>query len=519
MVNPILSATIALGSQAAGIRSHSLIPSKGAFIHSRQSLSSSLSARTSSILAVMGGGSGDYDSVDVVQENTDNNMNQPLNKVHHPRFWACLWMAMAMALHFGGYEFVRASSLTLFTSPQTGFVRTQFAIPAAMACVSPTSLFLVWAYTHILERRGPKVALRQSTLMSMGALLILVAMIRFVPTLFVPSFSSVSRWCVALLYIFQNSYAHLLYTQHWSFLGSVCTVEDGARWFATLAGLSSLASTCTGALVEPLVSRVGLYGLIFGTVGTLSLSLLCAERAYRISETHQFSPIRPSHKTQDSTQRDQSWLQNTKDLYKRVPTLQALFYEILSFQCMSTILNVCLVTTLRKTIPNDYDRAGWTGRLYSLINGISALFQFVVLPLGMKNVSPAWVWRFMPVIPLLVCLRTAVQSSSQTPSLLLLAVAFFVTKCCDYSIRGVVTELLYVPLDFESRFVGKEVNGVIANRFGKSGTSVVLSILTAGGFGFSLGLNHLTQMALIASLCWTSCTFWLSCLVTKDKTN
>jgi ATP/ADP translocase len=258
--------------------------------------------------------------------------------------------------------------------------------------------------------------------------------------------------------------------------------------------------------------------LVLCTILTLSLSLLCAERAYRISEIHQFSPTRPSRQTQDSSQKDQSWIQNTQNLYQRVPTLRALFYEILTFQSMSTILNVCLVTTLRKTIPNDYDRAGWTGRLYSLINGISALFQFILLPLGMKNMSPAWVWRLMPVIPLLACLQTAMQSTSQTPSLLLLAVAFFVTKCCDYSIRGVVTELLYVPLDFESRFVGKEVNGVIANRLGKSGTSVVLSILTAGGFGYSMGLNHLTQLALMASLCWTSCTFWISRLVTKDKT-
>ncbi|KAI2492239.1 TLC ATP/ADP transporter [Fragilaria crotonensis] len=104
-------------------------------------------------------------------------------------------------------------------------------------------------------------------------------------------------------------------------------------------------------------------------------------------------------------------------------------------------------------------------------------------------------------------------ASNQPSSLLLLAVAFFVTKCCDYSIRGVVTEMIYVPLDFDSRFVGKEVNGVFGNRLGKSGMSVLLSVLTAGG---GVGLPQLTQMAAVASLAWTTCAMWLSRLVAND---
>ena len=45
----------------------------------------------------------------------------------------------------------------------------------------------------------------------------------------------------------------------------------------------------------------------------------------------------------------------------------------------------------------------------------------------------------------------------------------------DYSLRNILAELVYVPLDFESRYVGKEIIAVFANRFGKSGMALILS--------------------------------------------
>jgi hypothetical protein len=53
----------------------------------------------------------------------------------------------------------------------------------------------------------------------------------------------------------------LLYTQHWSFLGSICPQV----WFAPTAGLGSVASTLAALAVSPLVDRVGLTGLMFAS--------------------------------------------------------------------------------------------------------------------------------------------------------------------------------------------------------------------------------------------------------------
>ncbi len=51
------------------------------------------------------------------------------------------------------------------------------------------------------------------------------------------------------------------------------------------------------------------------------------------------------------------------DLFIRVPVLGALFFEVIAFQSLSTIINVCFVTKLKDAISNDSLRAAWTGKV------------------------------------------------------------------------------------------------------------------------------------------------------------
>ena len=84
----------------------------------------------------------------------------------------------------------------------------------------------------------------------------------------------------------------------------------------------------------------------------------------------------------------------------------------------------------------------------------------------------------------------------------------------DYSLRNVLAELIYVPLDFESRYVGKEIIAVFANRFGKSGMALILS-----GLNFIRGGNGggLSGLALAASLGWWGSALSLSSLIPSKQ--
>jgi hypothetical protein len=365
-----------------------------------------------------------------------------------PRATSCVSMAAAMALHFGGYEFVRSGALALFTSSEIGFSHPS-AYPFAMGLVTPFSLALLYFYGAILKAKGPRSALRTTKMISISILTLCIASMKAAES-FSSTPANVSKGLVAILFVFQNSYAHLLFSQQWSFLGSVMTPSEGTRWFSAIAGLSSLVCTITATMVHRLAAVVGIQGLILGTAGSLTLSLLLADYAYQIGEEFDFDPRDMKKKQKggdDRSKEDEeaSLLTKTSQLFQRVPILAALFGEVITFQSLSTVLNICFVRQLKELMPLDTDRAAFSGRFYAYVNGVSGLMQFFVLPLARKYLEPRWVYRGMPML----LLPWLVYSSLQNSSLWVSTAAFFSLRTLDYSLRNVVNEMVYQPLDFE----------------------------------------------------------------------
>jgi len=205
-------------------------------------------------------------------------------------------------------------------------------------------------------------------------------------------------------------------------------------------------------------------------------------------------------------------MSKTKLLFRRVPTLAALFGETITFQSLSTVLSVCFVRQLKETMPLDTARASFTGKFYACINGMAGILQFMVLPLARKYVEPKWMYRLMPSLLLPWLLYLALESTS---SLWIHAAAYFSLKTMDYSLRNLVSEMVYQPLDYESRYLGKEVIGVIGNRFGKSGMSMILSLITAQFPG--VGVIQLSQLSVFVASIWTSCSLLLSRNVVSNQ--
>ncbi len=58
-----------------------------------------------------------------------------------------------------------------------------------------------------------------------------------------------------------------------------------------------------------------------------------------------------------------STLQQTLHLFKRVPQLKALFFEVLISQFFSSLLNFLFITKVKMSITDDNDRAGWTANV------------------------------------------------------------------------------------------------------------------------------------------------------------
>jgi len=432
--------------------------------------------------------------------------------------------------------------MALFTSDSLGFGHGNdggglSTLPMAVGCVSPFSVALLWFYAATLDRGGPSYALRTHTLICAGVQIVsgwilkafdsylemeenggaVVAVVENWP------FSRVKAWSRPLLFalfVFQNAYVQLLYNQHWAFISSVLTPEEGNRVFAPIAGLGSIGSTLAAGMVSVFVARLGLIGLLHVSGASYIVSAILADVAFGMARVGGFEPrgvstkfggltsaepkrndeittttstttssfgnkgtYAPMNGTNETTStttclpctQKGNVFQQARALFRRFPVLGALFLETIVSQCLSSLVNFIYLYTLKATITDDAMRAGWSGNFYAWINGVSGIFQFFAIPVLLKHVEAHRIWLFMPT--LMLCCTLFTFATFRSSGLFGASASFFAIKTMEYSLRVAANETLYVSLDYESRYLGKKVISLIAGKFGKSAMAVALSVV------------------------------------------
>lgn len=448
-----------------------------------------------------------------------------------PEGKSVLYMAIAMSMHYLSYSIARPSTIALFTSAKTGFAGNTAAFPLAMAFISPTSLVLLFLYGKILSNAGPRGTIRQTTFLCASTLWLSSILIVLLQGMdldplsipFIPGASiKVIQLVVGGLFIFRESYVQLLTSQYWAFMASILTPDQSAKWFSPISGLTSITSAASGLGVRSLVDKLGLPGALGVAGAILVTSLIFTEKAYTISDAGGFTPAddqmkkKPKHgssstrktSTEQEDGHEAGLVKKASALFGRVPVLKALFMEILAGQGLATLLNVLFVTKLSESLPDDTVRAGWMGKFFASINVVAMCLQFGVIPRIMPHLEPRYLWRFMPMTMVTALSYLCIN---ENPTLYLISGCFMLFKVMEFSIRRMLDEMVYVPLDFESRFLGKEIISVFGYRFGKSGMSLALSGLTSM-FG-DFGLQQLSFLTGGAAGVWLLAAFNVSNLV------
>ena len=185
--------------------------------------------------------------------------------------------------------------------------------------------------------------------------------------------------------VIQSGFVYLLSSQHWSFLGSVQSKEEGARWFAPIAGVGSISSTVAAFAVSPLLNVLGLPIILVAASFLLAVSACCGDIAYQVAqkvrhgmfnwfrlirshliEKHVYAQngFEPKKEiTKKPIRSNESLLLSARRLFARVPILGALCSEVLISQCTTSLLGFLFLVKGKESILNDADRARWTGNV------------------------------------------------------------------------------------------------------------------------------------------------------------
>jgi hypothetical protein len=154
--------------------------------------------------------------------------------------------------------------------------------------------------------------------------------------------------------------------------------------------------------------------------------------------------------------------------------LQILFVEGVLHQLCGNMLNLMFHNGLRLEITSDATRAMLVGRFFATVNITSCALQCFVLPHVLSHSSLPTVLAYIPVFVLAASLFGVVY-----PSLISVMLSFGTIKVLEYSVMHSASEMIYMPLGHEVRYLGKELIRYFGHKLGKSGSSLVLSAMVS----------------------------------------
>ena len=234
-----------------------------------------------------------------------------------------------------------------------------------------------------------------------------------------------------------------------------------------------------------------------------------ASRAFDMGKSA-FSPIRRSHDRKDHKDTDgtkpchsgiYAFCVDSWNLMCKHHILQLLFVEAITHQMCTNMLNLMFHNGLGLEVSENSVRATLVGRFFATVNITACSLQFFILPGILQNSLP----NVLSKIPIIVLF--AVTLGVVRPGLISVMLGFGTIKVLEYSIMTAASEMIYMPMGHEVRYLGKELIKFFGHKVGKSASSLILSGLIAQ---VKPSLATQSMWGALFAMCWGVTMYQLS---------
>ncbi len=372
---------------------------------------------------------------------------------------ALLNIALSAASVLTGYKIIRSVTDSLFLAE---FGASN--LPYVMMLVPPGAALAMYAFSRLLKRFGPAGAFQLTLLVSGFLFLLLYAGILWNV-----------RGLTAVLYVTKEVYIVVLIAQHWSFINSSVTQDEGRVVNGPILGISAAGSLLAGLAVVHLPEKIGSVNMIPIAAAFTLLAMAFVQLAFTLGEEARSSEGQPKTVAQHLA----------FDLFRKERTVLWLSLLVALTQVVSLLFELTFLGVLQTAIPATDPRSAFLVRFWNYQDAAGIVLTFAVTPLLLWRLTLARVHFLVPAVHL--CTIAAVFLR---PSLGTVTAAFFIFKTLDYNLFGAAKELLYVPLSFASRYRAKQLIDGVIYRTSKGATSGVISAATSAIGSFQAALVY-----------------------------
>jgi len=287
------------------------------------------------------------------------------------------------------------------------------------------------------------------------------------------------------LYVLKDVYIVVLVEIYYSYANSVFPIKT-ARWVYGLFGVLAAAGGVAGNLI------VGPVALRFGTANTLWLAppLLMIIWAFCIPFARMAGIGTPIEKKYGHARMTEACRVVRKSSY-----LFLILLVVWLLQIISTLIDFEYNKIIEHAYPAMDIRTGMMGKIYAIMNFGALVLHALTGPILRLATVP------VTLVAIPVLLGTGVGIFIAAPAFLVMAAVKVANKCFDYTLYRSGKEILYIPLSYEEKTLGKSIVDMLSHRIAKGCASLLLLGLIAINAG-----RMTIWMTLVLTIVWLAIT-------------
>lgn len=342
----------------------------------------------------------------------------------------------------GEYAVTRPSSQSIFLS-----VFSADFLPTTWLWTIPLNLVVVTLYNRLLPVYGP--------LLIMGVVSLAVVSINLLSAALVPIYPKL----IFFQFCWKDIYILLMFKQLWSMVHTTVAGGRAKALYGIIFGMGTLGSVVCSWVPGLFAMSIGSEKLFLFTLPIYAILFFAYWMSYRVSEA---AEIKKESGEKVRAMEGFSMILNNRYLL-------GVLLLVVFMQISVALVEYQFHHESQVAYPLKDVRTAAMGKIMSLVSVVSLILQFLgsyllVQWLGLR--------RSHYVVPFLLCASLAGQFFS--PGFGMASLAFVLTKSIDFSLFGVIREMLFVPLKIDEKFRAKAIIDIFAYRTSKAAVSIVL---------------------------------------------
>ena len=351
------------------------------------------------------------------------------------------------ALIMFGFAIARPATESLFLA-----AHTSRALPIVWFLVAATVLVAVIVYNRFVARNDLLDLLGRTSAISAAALAALI--------LLKDAGMPGSEYA---LYIWKDVYIVIVVEIYYSYANSVFPIHT-ARWVYGLFGaLGASGGVAGNLLVGSLASAYGTGAALWAVPPTLLLIwLFCLpfKRSAGIG-----APLAKAYKHGD--------VRETVRVIRKSSYLALVLLLIAVVQVVITLVDYQYNSVMEQAYPAMDYRTGIIGKVYAATDVASFILYVLTGPILRLAGAP------IVIVSIPFVLATGLTGFLVYPRFLVMAAVKVASKSFDYTLFKISKEILYIPLSYAEKTMGKAAIDMFTYRVGKGGASLILMGLVA----------------------------------------